>query len=142
MSPIDYAHFTLWAVVLIFNRAAIVPLFILCIFALCFAWLDSSFAINIITAIAYFQLAPININIKSDIRYALLAFGGIYLLGAVDELLYYQLDISTVYYIYMPFIVIALNAYIAALLMRDGRRLDVGFFSALGRCLHRLRYGV
>jgi hypothetical protein len=142
MNATDYALFALWALVIVFNRAAIVPLFILCVFTLSFCLLDSSFAINIITAIAYFQLAPVNIRLSSEIRHAMLAFGALYLLGAVDDLLYYQLDISTAYHASMPYIVIALNAYIAALLMRDRRRTNAGITSALARCWHRLRYGI
>lgn len=118
------------------------PLFILCVNVLSLNLLDSGFAVYIITAIAYYQSATVNITLLSDIRYAFLAFGSIYLLGAVDELLYYQLDISTAYYTYMPYFVIALNAYIAALLMRDRRRSHVGIASALGRCWHRLLYGI
>ena len=118
------------------------PLCVLCVHLFSFEMLDSAFAINIITSIAYYQLSTVNITISSDVRHAFLAFGSIYLLSAVDELLYYQLDVSTVYFDYMPYFVVGLNAYIAALLLVNGRRDNVGIISAVGRCWHRLRYGI
>jgi hypothetical protein len=139
---IDWVLIGTWLAIAILNRAALLPLCVLCVYLFSFELLDSGFAIYIITAIAYFHAAPANITLSSELRHAFLCFGAIYLLGAVDELLYYQLGISTVYYTYMPVIVIALNAYIAALLMRDRRRFDVGIISALGRRLHRRLYGV
>ena len=142
MIAIDWLLLCGWLFIAVLNRAALVLLCILCVNLVSFELLDSSFAINIITAIAYFQLSPVNIRLSSEIRHAMLAFGAIYLLGAVDDLLYYQFDISTAYHVSMPYIVIALDAYIAALLMRDGRRTNVGIVSALARCWHSLRYGI
>jgi len=142
MTTIDWVLVCIWLAISILNTAALVPLFVLVVNLIAFDLLDTGFSVNVTTSIAYFSLAPINIRISSSVRYALMAFGMVYLIGAVDDLLYSQFAISTVYYPSMPYIVIALNAYIAVLLMRDRRRSHAGKISALGRSLHRLFHGV
>jgi hypothetical protein len=142
MTSFEILLTVLWLAIFIVNKAALLPLFILCVNVLSLNLLDSGFAVYIITSIAYYQLSTVNITISSEVRHAFLAFGSIYLLSAVDELLYYQLDVSTVYYDYMPYFVVGLNAYIAALLLVNGRRDNAGIISAVGRCWHRLRYGI
>jgi hypothetical protein len=118
------------------------PLFVHCLFIFCFSLFDSNFPIFCITSIALFQAAQLNINISSDLRYALWLLGCIYLLGAVDELLYYHvISYQGFYFSVMPYIIIAIDAYIAAVIFKSGGRDIAGFINgirALARnCLHR-----
>lgn len=142
MSATSAAIMLLWLLLLIRNNAAILPLFIHCIFLLCFNLFHSNFPIFCITAIALFQAAQINISISSHLRYALWLLGCIYLLGAVDELLYNQVDSYLgVYLSFMPYIIIAIDAYIAAVIFKDGGR-DIdgiidGIRALARRCLYR-----
>ena len=89
------------------------------------------------TALALLCCAQANIRISSSLRYAFIALASIYWCGAADELLYNQLDsYSGVYYDFMPYLVIALNAYIASLLFRDGGRNYVGLADGLRRLVN------
>jgi hypothetical protein len=136
----DYAIAVLWLLLCVRNTAAILPLFIHCLFMLCFFLFHSNFPIFCITSIALIQAAKININISSELRYAFLVLASVYWLGAIDELLYNQLySYQGVYYDVMPYLVIALNAYIASLLFRDGGRNFVRIIDSLRRLVnHRL----
>lgn len=143
MNGADYAIAALWLLLCVRNTAALLPLFIHAIFTLCFFLFDGNFPIFCITAIACIHAAQININISSQLRYAFLASACVYWLGAIDELLYNQIDTyQGVYFDVMPYFVIALNAYIASLLFRDGGRNIVGIIADLRslarNCLHRL----
>lgn len=143
MNTLDCAMFLFWALLCVFNTAALLPLFSLSVFAICFSLFDANFPIFCVTAITYIELAKVNINISSQLRYAFLAMAGLYWCGAIDELLYNQIyDYAGVYYDVMPYFVIAINAYIAALLYKDGGRNIVGIIARLRslarNCLHRI----
>ena len=71
MNKFDVAILFLWLLLLIRNNAALLPLFVHCLFILCFNLFDSNFPIFCIAAIALFQASQINIKISSDLRYAL-----------------------------------------------------------------------
>lgn len=142
MSATSAAILLLWLLLLIRNNAAILPLFIHCIFLLCFNLFHSNFPIFCITAISLFQAAQINISISSQLRYALWLLGCIYLLGAIDELLYYHvISYTGVYLSFMPYIIIAIDAYIAAVIFKDGGRDIDGIINRIRavarRCLYR-----
>ena len=142
MNHVDAAITLLWLLLLIRNNAALLPLFVHCVFILCFNLFNSNFPIFCITAIALFQAAKININISSDLRYALWVLGCVYLLGALDELLYYHVTSYTgVYLSFMPCIIIAIDAYIAAVIFKDGGRDIDGIIDRIRavarRCLYR-----
>ena len=142
MSAISAAILVLWLLLLIRNNAALLPLFVHCLFIFCFSLFNSNFPVFCITSIALFQAAQLNINISSDLRYALWLLGCIYLLGAIDELLYYHvISYIGVYLSIMPYIIIVIDAYIAAVIFKDGERNIAGFIDgirALARsCLHR-----
>lgn len=140
MNPADPAIFLLWLLLLIRNNAALLPLFIHCLFIFCFNLFDSNFPIFCITSIALFQVAQVNINISSQLRHALWLLGCIYLLGAIDELLYYHvISYTGVYLGFMPYIIIAINAYIAAVIFKDGGRNIVGIISALRSLVNNCR---
>ena len=140
MNPADPAIFLLWLLLLIRNNAALLPLFIHCLFIFCFNLFDSNFPIFCITSIALFQVAQVNINISSQLRHALWLLGCVYLLGAIDELLYYHvISYTGVYLGFMPYIIIAINAYIAAVIFKDGGRNIVGIISALRSLVNNCR---
>ena len=140
MNPADPAILLLWLLLLIRNNAALLPLFIHCLFILCFNLFDSNFPIFCITSIALFQVAQVNINISSQLRHALWLLGCVYLLGAIDELLYYHvISYTGVYLGFMPYIIIAINAYIAAVIFKDGGRNIVGILSAMRSLVNNCR---
>ena len=140
MNPADPAILLLWLLLLIRNNAALLPLFIHCLFILCFNLFDSNFPIFCITSIALFQVAQVNINISSQLRHAFWLLGCVYLLGAIDELLYYHvISYTGVYLGFMPYIIIAINAYIAAVIFNDGGRNIVGILSALRSLVNNCR---
>lgn len=135
MTPIDLALAALWLALSICSRAALLPLFILSIDCLGFALFQIDFHRYCITALTYFLASQINITIPSSLRYALLGGGLLYFVGAIDDMLYQSLQVSTVYYDVMPYLVIVLNAYIAALLFSDGGRNIDGITDALRRAI-------
>jgi hypothetical protein len=142
MNKFDVAILFLWLLLLIRNNAALLPLFVHCVFILCFSLFGSNFPIFCITSIALFQAAKININISSDLRYALWLLGCIYLLGAIDDLLYYHaISYQGFYFSIMPYIIIAIDAYIAAVIFKDGGRDIDGIIDRIRavarRCLYR-----
>lgn len=142
MNAADSAIFLLWLLLLIRNNAALLPLFVHCIFMLSFSLFNSNFPIFCITSIALYQSAQININISSQLRYAIWLLGCIYLLGAIDELLYYHvISYKGVYLSFMPYIIIAIDAYIAAVVFKDGGRDIAGIINGMRalarRCLYR-----
>lgn len=142
MNHVDAAITSLWLLLIIRSNAAILPLFIHCVFLICFNLFDANFPIFCITSIALFQAAQININISSQLRYALWALGCVYLLGAIDDLLYYHvISYSGFYFSNMPYIIIAIDAYIAAVIFKDGGRTLDSIFNRLRamarRCLYR-----
>jgi hypothetical protein len=133
MIPVDAAVLILWLALLIKNTAAVMPLFILAINATLFHFIDSGFVLHCITAALCFTLAQTNYNIPLKLRYALLASGCVYWVGALDELLYNHLvSCQGVYYDVMPYLVLSLNAYIAAVISLDtGGRSFVGIADKL-----------
>ena len=133
--------FVFWALLSLRNTAALLPLFSLSVFAVCFYLFDSNFPIYCITALVYIELAKININISSQLRYAFLATAGVYWCGAIDELLYNQIhNYGDLYFDVMPKIIILLNAYIAMLIYKDGGRNIVGVFAQLRSLAHNCLY--
>jgi len=135
MTPIDFAIIALWLALSICSRAALLPLFILAVDCLGFAIFHLDFHRYCITALTYFLASQINITIPSSLRYALLSGGLLYFVGAIDDMLYQSLQVSTVYFDVMPYLVIVLNAYIAALLFSDGGRNIVGITDAIRRAI-------
>ena len=144
MTPTDIAVMVLWLLLMFKNAAAIVPLVILIIGALLFHFIDSGFVLHCITASLCFTFAQTKLNICAKLRYALLASGCVYWIGALDEMLYnHMVNYSGVYYDVMPYLVLSLNAYIAAVISLDkGGRGIVGVAhklrSLVNRCIIRL----
>ena len=126
MIPVDTVVLILWVALLFKNTAAAMPLFILAINATLFHFIDSGFVLHCITATLCFTFAQTKLNICANLRYALLASGCVYWVGALDEMLYNHLvSYQGVYYDVMPYLVLSLNAYIAAIISLDrgGRRI-------------------
>ena len=120
MITIEWVLLALWVALLFKNIAAIVPLLLLIFGALLVKFLANDFLSLCVIATLCFTLAQTNYNIPLKLRYALLASGCVYWLGALDEMLYNHLvTYSGVYYDVMPYLVIALNAYIAAIISLD-----------------------
>lgn len=135
MNPVDYVLFFVWVALLFRSMQALVPLIALAVFHLCFDIFHSDFPILTITAAACFALAQVDIRISSDLRYAYLASGSLYWLGALDELVYQNWHVVSVYFNLMPYLLIFLNAYIAAVIFRDGGTNIVGLLSKFYRLL-------
>ena len=96
------------------------PLIILAISAALFHFIKHDFVNLCITATLCFTFAQTKLNICAQLRYALLASGCVYWLGALDEMLYNHIVIyHGVYYDVMPYLVLSLNAYIAAIISLD-----------------------
>jgi hypothetical protein len=142
MLSIDYVLLALWLALTIRTNAALLPLFILLIDLLCFSLFDNDFPRYCIAAITCFQFAQLNINLSSNLRRALLLFGLLYSFCAVDIMLYNHLAAETAFYTLVPGLVIALNAYIAALLFVERGHKYAGFANRLRgfayRCVFRL----
>ena len=134
---IDLLLIVLWLSIALVNRAALLPLFILCADLFCYQLFLSDFPRFCITALCYLLAAQSSFQLSDKIRCALLAFAVLYWLGAVDNLLYNHIvTYEGVYYSVMPYAVIMLNAYIAALLFTDGGRNIVGFLAAIRRIVN------
>ena len=111
----------LWLSIAIINKAALLPLFILCVDILCFQIFLTDFPHYCIVALCYILLARTSFTISIRLRYALFAFGCVYWVGAFDNMLYnHSVNYIGIYYSFMPYLVISLNAYIAAMLYTDG----------------------
>lgn len=140
MTPIDYALAALWLALTFRNAAALLPLFILGLDCYSFSVFASDFPRYCITATAYFLASQININIPSGLRYAFLAGGVIYFNGALDTSIHEHFSIGSTFYDCMPYLVNALNAAMAVLLISAGGRGIVGIISGIvNNCIFRLQ---
>lgn len=137
MISVDFVLLVIWLAALTRTNAALLPLFILLLDCLSYKLLHSDFPRHIIVALAYLLAAQLNIRLLSRLRHAFLLGAGIHYVGAIDELLYTHFKLTTVYFEVMPLSVIALNAYVAALLFNGGRRQDVGIISGFRRIVNR-----
>ena len=118
MIAIDYALAALWLALSLRNKAALLPLLVLLVDCWIYAPLPDIARHSVIASLC-FILSIISCT-PDYLRNSLLAAGSIYWVGAADELLYTYLDVSTVYYDAMPYLVIVLNAYIAMILFQGG----------------------
>jgi hypothetical protein len=122
----------MWLALTLRNTAALLPLFILLADIVFINIFSDRFPRYCLTAMIYLSAAQTNINISAKLRYAFLMSASLFWVSAIDEMLYNQVD--TYYghfYAVMPYLVIALNAYIAAVLLSDGGRGIVGTISGL-----------
>lgn len=142
MTPIDYALIALWSLILVVNRAASLPLFVLLLDLLCFEVLEHDFYRYCITASAYFIAAQSNFRMISTLRHVFMCAGAVCFIGAVDDAIYIQFKYSTAYYSFMPYFVVMFNALIAALLLKDGGRNIDGITGTLRHLVNRARLGL
>ena len=140
MTTIDYVLLALWAALIIRTNAALLPLFLLALDLLCFSIFDSDFPRYCVVAIACFQFAQLNINLSSSLRRALLLFGVLHFIGMIDAIIYNRFAVTTYFYNIMPMLIIALNAYIAALLFVERARKYAGFSNRLRGFAYRGSY--
>jgi hypothetical protein len=122
------------------NTAALLPLFILLADIALVNIFHDNFPRYCLTAMIYFLVAQTNCNISEKLRYAFLSFAALYWVSAFDEMLYNHIDTyNGHFYAVMPYLVIALNAYIAAVLFMDGGRGIVGAINGLrGSVINRI----
>jgi hypothetical protein len=131
VNTIDAVLLFLWCLLILRNTAALLPLFILSLDIFMINIFDTDFPRYCVIALVYLEAAKLNIHIPAKLRYAFLSFACLYWVSAFDEMLYNHVDTyQGHFYAVMPYLVIALNAYIAAVLLLDGGRTLVGF---LGR---------
>jgi hypothetical protein len=130
---IDWALMLLWLALIFKNAAALLPLFILAANCAFIIYGVNEFIMLCVVSALYFTFAQTKLNIPLKLRYALLASGCVYWVGALDELLYNHLvSYQGVYYDVMPYLVLSLNAYIAAVISLDrGGRGIVGIADKL-----------
>lgn len=134
---IDLLLIALWLSIALVNRAALLPLFVLLVDLVCYELFLSDFPRYCITSLCYLLAAQSNLPITLKIRYAFFAFAVLYWIGAIDNIFYNHIvTYEGVYYSVMPYAVITLNAYIAALMFTDGGRNIVGFFAAIRRIVN------
>jgi hypothetical protein len=120
MNHVDLLLLALWVVLILKNTAALLPLLILSGYSISNNFIGYDFFTMCITATLCFTFAQTKLNIPLKLRYALLASGCVYWVGALDELLYNHIvTYSGVYYDVMPYLVLSLNAYIAAVISLD-----------------------
>lgn len=119
MTVVDWALVILWLALSIRNRAALVPLVVLCIDLLLYQYTFSDMHRMIISAAFCFVVSTSRYT-PDYLRGALLATGSACWVGALDEMLYTYMDVTTFYYDVMPYLIITINAYIAAVLFSKG----------------------
>lgn len=127
MIATDYAVMLIFAALMLINPAALLPLFILCFDIFMINIFDTDFPRYCVTALMYAEAAKLNIHMPAKLRHAFLGFASLYWVCALDEMLYNHIDTyQGHFYAVMPYLVIALNAYIASVLLMDGGRTIVG----------------
>jgi hypothetical protein len=120
MITIEWALLALWVALLFKSIAAFVPLIILLLNAALIHFIKHDFLSLCVIATLCFTFAQTKLNICAKLRYALLASGCVYWVGALDEMLYNHIvSYQGVYYDVMPYLVLSLNAYIAAIISLD-----------------------
>jgi len=140
MIAIDYALAALWLALSLRNKAALLPLLVLLIDCWIYAPLPDIARHSIIASLC-FILSIIRCT-PDYLRNPLLAAGSLYWVGSADELLYTYLDVSTVYYDVMPYLVIMLNAYIAMVLFQGGGLNFARIAGRLSRLVNSRRIGL
>ncbi len=109
-----------WCLVSIRNKRAVIMLIALLIYTCINAITTTNFTGFIITATLFLVASVANINISSQFRRAFLCFGAVYFIGAVDQAIYYHIEIDTYFDRIQPYLVTAINAYLLAHLLSDG----------------------
>ena len=140
MIAIDYALAALWLALSLRNKAALLPLLVLLIDCFIYAPLPDITRHSIIASFCF--ALSITRCTPDYLRNPLLAAGSLYWVGSADELLYTYLDVSTVYYDVMPYLVITLNAYIAMILFQGGGLNFAGITGRLSRLVNSRRIGL
>jgi len=109
-----------WCLASIRNKRALIMLIALLIYTCINAITTTNFTGFIITAALFLVASVANINISSQFRRAFLWFGAVYFIGAVDQAIYYHVEVDTYFDRIQPYLVTAINAYLLAHLLSDG----------------------
>lgn len=109
-----------WCLTSIRNKRSFIMIYALLIYTCINAITTTNFAGFIITSTLFFIASTANINISSQFRRAFLWFGAVYFIGAVDQAIYYHVEVDTYFDRIQPYLVTAINAYLLAHLLSDG----------------------
>lgn len=120
ISNFDIAMLVVWCLASIRNKRAIIMAAYVIAYVVIQAISPYNFPDFLITSILFFVSSVANINISSQFRRAFLWFGAVYFIGAVDQAIYYHVEVDTYFDRIQPYLVTAINAYLLAHLLSDG----------------------
>lgn len=109
-----------WCLTSIRNKRAFIMICALLIYTCINAITTTNFTGFIATSALFLTAPTANINISSQFRRAFLWFGAVYFIGAVDQAIYYHIEVDTYFDRIQPYLVTAINAYLLAHLLSDG----------------------
>lgn len=109
-----------WLIASAYNKQAVFMFCALLIYTAVNAITDTNFSGFLITSVLFFTASSSNIKVSLQIRKAFIAFGVVYFIGAIDQAVYYHIDIDTSFDRIQPYLVTAINAYLLAHLLSDG----------------------
>lgn len=117
-----------WCLTSIRNKRAFIMFYALLIYTCINAITTTNFAGFLITSTLFFIASTANINISSQFRKAFLCFGLVYFIGAIDQAIYYHLEVDTYFDRIQPYLVTAINAYLLAHLLSGGGEQDANSY--------------
>lgn len=120
ISNFDIAMLVVWCLVSIRNKRAIIMATAVVIYTLVQAISPYNFPDFLTTSILFLVASVTNISLSSQFRKAFLCFGAVYFIGAVDQAIYYHVEVDTYFDRIQPYLVTAINAYLLAHLLSDG----------------------
>lgn len=122
VSNFTIAMLVVWLLVSYINKQAVFMFCALLIYTAVNAITDTNFSGFLITSVLFFTASSSNIKVSLQIRKAFIAFGVVYFIGAIDQAVYYHIDIDTSFDRIQPYLVTTINACILASLLSDGGR--------------------
>lgn len=123
----------LWGLIALHNSKSLIMLLTLLAYLLIQSVTTTNFQAFIVISSAYFYFAQLGIKNLSSFRRVFLCFGVVYFLGAIDQSLYYHLDVNTFFDRIQPYLITIINAYAMAGLIGGGGRQDAGFVDYIAR---------
>jgi len=109
-----------WCLVSIRNKRALIMIYALLIYTCINAITTTNFSGFLITSALFLVASISNINLSSQFRKAFLCFGFVYFIGAVDQAIYYHIEVNAYFDVIQPYIITAINAYLLAHLLSNG----------------------
>ncbi len=120
ISNFTIAMLVVWCLVSIRNKNALIMVACLIIYTLVQAISPYNFPDFLTTSVLFLIASVSNINLSSQFRKAFLCFGLVYFIGAVDQAIYYHIEVNAYFDVIQPYIITAINAYLLAHLLSDG----------------------